>query len=65
MNVVCIGEKGLYRLDNLKTTKAHAPAMVENANALWHEMYGHLSYQYLSILNKTNMVDCLPSIQDW
>ena len=64
MTVVCIGEKGLYRMVDLKTTKAHAPVVVENTNALWHERYGHLSYQYLSVLNKTNMVDGLPSIQD-
>ena len=64
MNVVCIGEKGLYRLANLKTTKAHAPGVVENTNVVWHERYGHLSYQYLSVLNKTNMVDGIPSIQD-
>ena len=62
MTVVRIGEKGLYRLVDLKTTKAHAPTVVENTNALWHERYGHLSYQYLSVLNKTNMVDGLPSI---
>ena len=64
MNVVRIGEKGLYRMVDLKTTKEHAPVVVENTNVLWHESYGQLSYQYLSVLNKTNMVDGLPSIQN-
>ena len=62
MTVVCIGEKGLYRIVYIKTTKAHAPNLVENTNVLWHERYGNLSYQYWSILNKTDMVDGLPSI---
>jgi hypothetical protein len=62
--VVGIGEKGLYKLVDLKTTKTHALVVVENTNVLWHERYGHLSYQYLSVLSKTNMVDGLPSIQE-
>ena len=64
MTVVRIGEKGLYRLVDLKTTKAHAPVEADNTNVLWYERYRDLSYKYLYVLNKTNMVDGLPSIHN-
>jgi hypothetical protein len=41
---VGIGEKGLYKLVDLKTAKTHGLVAVENTNVLWHERYGHLSY---------------------
>jgi hypothetical protein len=44
--VVGIGEKGLYRLVDLKIMKAHALAMVENTSVLWLESYGRLSYKF-------------------
>ena len=34
--------------------------MEENTSVLWHERYGHISYQYLFVLIKTNMVDGIP-----
>lgn len=41
---VGISEKGLYKLLDLKTTKTHALAVVENTSVLSHERYGHLSH---------------------
>lgn len=60
--VVGIGEKELYKLIDLKTIKIRALTMVENVIVLWHERYEHLSYQYLYVLSKTNMVDGPSSI---
>lgn len=62
--VVGIGEKGLYKLVNLKTRKAQTIVIVENTDVLQHERYGHLTYQYLSMLSNTNIVDGIPFIQN-
>jgi hypothetical protein len=53
------------KLVDPKIAKPHALIVVENTNVLWHERYGHLSYQYLSILSNTNMLDGLPFIHQF
>jgi hypothetical protein len=34
-----------------------------DVNSFWHQKYGHLSFQHLSILSKLEMEIGLPSIQ--
>ena len=53
---------GYYRVDNISNPSA--PLIHANEESkIWHEIFGHLNYKYLSDLSEKYMVIGLPNIK--
>lgn len=59
----CMTENRLFPL-TLVSSQLHAFKSTTDDSWLWHQRYGHLNFQGLSLLNKKNMVRGLPPIKE-
>lgn len=56
-------ERGLYKLDAEPIVQQALSVTAASQSALWHARFGHVHYRALKFMNKHEMVESLPHVE--